>query len=194
MILRLLPCYEGASYLGRHTPFHFLDGSMTAEAMEGFLVALFDYGKEGDEQTPAALPQIVRGLLAREEQILPGGLMVIKGDYIIEPSCCCGLEDWREWYWALEGDGSPWLGHDPSPAAEPLPSGVLLHTDMDNEAEDETLPITYEELAAALEKAEETFNEFSLRLETWLTEISGTEGRALAVKICDWFRIGPDHA
>jgi hypothetical protein len=65
---------------------------------------------------------------------------------------------------------------------------------MDNEAEDETLPITYEELAAALEKAEETFNEFSLRLETWLTEISGTEGRALAVKICDWFRIGPDHA
>ena len=194
MILRLLPCYEGASYAGRHTPFHILDGNMTPDALAAFLVALHDYGKEGDEETPADLADLVRGLLAREEQILPGGLIVIKGDYIIEPSCCCGLEDWREWYWALEGDSTPWLGHAPSPGAEPLPSGVLLHTDMDNEAEDETLPITYEELAAALEKAEETFNEFSLRLETWLAETAGAEGRILAVKICDWFRIGPDHA
>lgn len=194
MILQLRPCYEGESYPGRHTPFHFLDGSMPPEALSAFLIALFDYGKEHDEETPATLPAIAAGLLAREEQILPGGLILLKGDYMIEPSCCCGLESWREWYWALEGEGTPWLGHDPSPGVEPLPSGLLLHTDMDNEAEDETLPITYDELAAALERAEETFSEFALRLDAWLTEVSGAEGQALAVKICDWFRIGPDHA
>src|SRR5262245_53735431 len=50
--------------------------------------------------------------------ILPGGLMVRTDNLEIPPSCCCGLESWREWYAVAPGSSSPWLGHSPSPWVE----------------------------------------------------------------------------
>ena len=47
--------------------------------------------------------------------IAPGGLILTDTTTEIVPGCCCGLETWRDWTFAVSGRASPWLGHDPTP-------------------------------------------------------------------------------
>ncbi|MFJ9778733.1 hypothetical protein ACIRSS_04065 [Amycolatopsis sp. NPDC101161] len=58
------------------------------------------------------------GLLARETQT----------GVVIPPSCCCGLESWREWT-AVPDGGQPWLGHSPAPWVEHLDNAVRIWPD-----------------------------------------------------------------
>lgn len=65
------------------------------------IVAQLTYYKRG---APAlTMEQVVR----ESFHILPGGLQAVDGDVVIEPSCCCGLEEWRDWLDLLEGGPSP---------------------------------------------------------------------------------------
>ncbi len=79
----------------------------------------------GDKQV--ALDQI----LAAESLVLPGGIQVVckDRDTTISPSCCCGLETWRQWIDFLQTGESPWLGHDPSPWVEGLGDVVRIWSD-----------------------------------------------------------------
>ncbi|QLE44091.1 hypothetical protein FD723_29050 [Nostoc sp. C052] len=49
-------------------------------------------------------------VIESETLILPGGLQVKStANELIYPSCCCGLEEWREWLEFLTTGRSPWL-------------------------------------------------------------------------------------
>lgn len=191
MKLELLPAYEGQSYPGHHTPFHFLHGAMTPGDLLAFLQAIFAYGSE---DIPQSLAEAAPLLIDRESTVLGGGLLVRKGDYVIEPGCCCGLEGWREWYFVSQRKGSPWLGHDPFPAAEPREAGVLFHTDTDEGAEDETLLVSWPEFEAAFAAARQDLDAFAMCLRAWVASENIPDGDKLCDLICEWFRIGPEHA
>ena len=186
MKLELLPVYEGKSYPGRHTPFHFLHGAMTPEELLAFLQAIFSYG---GEDIPQSLSEAAPLLLERDSTVLGGGFLVRKGDYIIEPGCCCGLEGWREWYFVSQKTGSPWLGHDPFAAAEPLEDGVLFHTDTDETAEDETLLVSWPEFEDAFSAAQEHLSAFAMCLRVWIARENIPDGDKLAGLVCDWFSL-----
>ncbi|MFJ6465723.1 hypothetical protein ACIQM0_32645 [Streptomyces sp. NPDC091387] len=61
----------------------------------------------------------VRRLIACDRVVASGGLRVRDAatGVTVNPGCCCGLEDWREWLRLLDGD-PVYLGHDPTPRAE----------------------------------------------------------------------------
>ena len=48
------------------------------------------------------------GIIEAESLILPGGLQASFGKQETNPSCCCGLENWRDWdrYWKAVHPGS----------------------------------------------------------------------------------------
>ncbi|MEV5445581.1 hypothetical protein AB0N23_24025 [Streptomyces sp. NPDC052644] len=45
------------------------------------------------------------------------------------PGCCNGLEEWRDWYRVLDGDGYASFGHDPDAYAERHGGTVRLTPD-----------------------------------------------------------------
>ncbi|MFI9237245.1 hypothetical protein [Streptomyces sp. NPDC053079] len=78
-----------------------------------------DHGLEDDR--PASDPaERVRRLITTDHPIARGGVRLrdTGTGVTVNPGCCCGLEDWHEWFGIPNGD-LPWLGHDPSPRIEP---------------------------------------------------------------------------
>jgi hypothetical protein len=70
---------------------------------------------------------VLKQILKAKSLVLPGGIQVVcTGQDTISPSCCCGLETWREWIDFLKTGQSPWLGHDPSPWVEGLGDIILF--------------------------------------------------------------------
>lgn len=60
------------------------------------------------------LLKIIIDEMNHKEVIAPGGIHFVGENRTeIYPSCCCGLEDWREIKSELMIGHSPWMGHDP---------------------------------------------------------------------------------
>jgi len=89
--------------------------------------------EEGFAPPPAdPLGAFLHGTLTSEFLIVGGGLRVVdeSTDVTLPPGCCCGLEDWREWWEVVDGGADrPWLGHDPQPIAERFGDTVRLTLD-----------------------------------------------------------------
>lgn len=66
-------------------------------------------------ETQSLLPSEVK---AESMPAISGGLAARSATVAVYPGCCAFLNEWREWHRLLEGQGSPWLGHDPSPWVE----------------------------------------------------------------------------
>lgn len=83
-----------------------------------------------DVTPPAGRDEVVATLLAEKFLIVAGGLRLLDTatGTAVEPGCCDGLEDWREWVQVLTG-GSPWLGHNPSPEIELTGSDMRVWQD-----------------------------------------------------------------
>jgi hypothetical protein len=115
------PWFEGAPpwpwLIANREPFSFirLSGGMPKPEVGSVIAQLVGYNQVEAEPT-------VEGLLATaivaESLVLPGGVQASAGEHEINPSCCCGLEEWRAWLECLESGGSPWMGHDPAPRIE----------------------------------------------------------------------------
>lgn len=58
-----------------------------------------------------------RELLEEEMTLFPGGLRAIGPGVTVNPGCCFGLEDWRDWLGLLDRE-SIWMGHDPGVTQE----------------------------------------------------------------------------
>ncbi|MBB5968197.1 hypothetical protein [Planomonospora venezuelensis] len=65
-----------------------------------------------------------------EETYAPGGLLVASGDVVINPGCCVGLDEWRDWLGALDGRPVD-LGHDPDVLLENRGTVLRLWQDKD---------------------------------------------------------------
>ncbi|MEU8007905.1 hypothetical protein AB0B66_42680 [Catellatospora sp. NPDC049111] len=93
-----------------------LHGACTDDEVSLFLALLADRYGVLTGPDPA---WIMEALLAEELIIISGGVLIHdpKSGMTIAPSCCCGLEDWREWQQAPAGV-APWMGHSPDPEME----------------------------------------------------------------------------
>ena len=94
-----------------------LSGRMSREDVGTALAAIAQYNNS-QEVGPDG-PALLGGLLEQERIIMCGGLLVTdtRTGVVIEPGCCQGLEDWRDWRGVLDGV-HPWLGHSPDPKVE----------------------------------------------------------------------------
>ncbi len=61
---------------------------------------------------------------------VPGGLRVASGDVVVQPGCCIGLEEWRDWLDVLAGE-VVWLGHSPDVRVEQFGPVVRIWRDED---------------------------------------------------------------
>jgi hypothetical protein len=112
-------------------------------------------------------------LLAMERKVREEGWLIASGglratDHRFEllPSCCCGLEGWREWYRVKPGGSSPWLGHDPNPWVDCRGEAAVLWTDDDGDGVSLTVP--FDSVGYALIIVEDMLESFVLRLENWV--------------------------
>ncbi|MBM7857419.1 hypothetical protein [Lentzea nigeriaca] len=94
-----------------------LSGRMSREEIGTALAAIAQYNN-GQEVGPDG-PALLGGLLEQEAIIMSGGLLVrdTRTGVVVEPGCCQGFEDWRDWRGVLDGR-HPWLGHSPDPKVE----------------------------------------------------------------------------
>jgi hypothetical protein len=56
-------------------------------------------------------------LNCEEDAFAQGGLRLSGGDVVIDPGCCTGIGEWRDWLRILDGQVID-LGHDPWPLVE----------------------------------------------------------------------------
>ncbi|WP_052738030.1 hypothetical protein [Bacillus sp. SA1-12] len=81
-----------------------------------FLVELFGYNDIDVDREPK---QVFKDLLNEESIVVAGGVLFVENhDKMIFPSCCSGLEGWRENLNGVIEGKSPCMGHDPSPTLE----------------------------------------------------------------------------
>ncbi|MFT4252392.1 MAG: hypothetical protein QM608_07900 [Caulobacter sp.] len=134
----------------------------------------------GDEAEGATLEKVLLAMMAGESRVLAGGLRAERDGVVIGPSCCCGLENWRQWFRVKPGGASPWLGHDPNPHVECADDRAIIHADDAPGAQ--TIVVDYAELSAARVAADAAFTDFIRRLQDWLARHApGAAGFA------DWF-------
>jgi len=129
-------------------------------------------------------PGSLEGLVADFPRITPGGLAAVDGVNTVHPSCCCGLESWRDWHRLLSDGPSPWLGHDPAPWVERRGDEFLVWADggLGKEGVGELQPIHFskDQLAAALDAAERDLVAFARRLLDWSSVVAPAHAQALA--------------
>ncbi|MEV4706834.1 hypothetical protein [Actinoplanes sp. NPDC049316] len=89
--------------------------------------------------TAANAAEAIEKYLTRDDEAFaPGGLRVGSDDVVIDPGCCVGLDEWRDWLRVIGGEVID-LGHDPDALIEhrgpvvrvwksggQLPSGSVL--------------------------------------------------------------------
>ncbi|RSS74799.1 hypothetical protein [Streptomyces sp. WAC06614] len=100
-----------------------LDGSLRPAAVGAALALIADHN---DEAGPGG--DVVARLLSADGLLAPGGVRLRDPGTgaVIPPSCCFGLESWREWAALAEREEPAWLGHGPVPVLEFRGDRVLV--------------------------------------------------------------------
>jgi hypothetical protein len=168
-----------------------LSGEMTYPEIGLVFAQLVQYNQIdflGDRQT------ILNQLIAAENLILPGGIQAVLGDQIIAPSCCCGLETWREWQVFLAEGETPWLGHDPSPWLEVV-AGDRIRIWSDGglgESVKNAFHIEVERsvFRSALQGVESELQAFLVCVASWAQTLGLKQTEALTKKFDACFQIG----
>ena len=106
----------------------------------------------------------------------------------ISPSCCCGLEDWREWLNFLSTGYSPFLGHQSdSPHLEKLDNRLIRvvmewkYTDLDRQV-----------FELKLAEVQQDLLDFLVRINSWAKGLGFAESEKLAAKFDRCFSISKE--
>lgn len=92
-----------------------ITGDCSPLEVDALLYGMLGYNQIPLTDSPATtLIQLLKGLEAKEI-VMSGGLIFQEDDRKIVPSCCCGLEQWKEIVEGIRNKRSPWMGHDPYP-------------------------------------------------------------------------------
>jgi hypothetical protein len=136
---------------------------------------------------------VLKQILEAERLVLPGGLQVVWADKVIPPSCCCGLETWRDWQEFLKTGETPWLGHDPSPWVEMRSDLIRIWSDGGlGESLKNTFYIDIERSAfrKGVQSAERDLQAFLFCIGSWVVEVGFEQSDELVQKFDRCFHIG----
>lgn len=146
---------------------------------------------EDDDRPPRPadpLGGFLHGLLTMDDLLASGGLRITDTatGIALLPGCCNGLEEWRDWFEVVDGDGWASFGHDPSPLAERHGGAVRLTVDAEHDNSPLIeLPVT--DLRRLLADAERDMVDFLRLAAAWAarhlpdhaTAVTSALGRAL---------------
>lgn len=134
---------------------------------------------------------VLEQILEAESLILPGGIEVISKEKSIPPSCCCGLETWREWIMFLETGNSPWLGHDPSPWIERQDDIIRIWSDGGIEPASDAfyIDVMHPDFKRALMLVEQDLQAFLDSIESWAQAVGFVRSNELSQKFDECFNI-----
>ena len=172
------PIYEAAAWAPAGDTWVALTGSASDDDVVRFVAEVARYGRVLDcSSLDAAIVSIAA---CQHSLVVGGGLRVSQGALRIDPSCCAGLEGWREWLTAACDKHSPWMGHDPSPWVAFESSHVVIHTDETNQHSACAPPImaSYDELETALAEAKADLAGFYLKLGALASKMPRSVGAA----------------
>lgn len=164
-----------------------LGGAITAGDIGLVIAQLVAYNRiEGHD-----VGTLQAGIIEAESLILPGGLQTSLGDQEINPSCCCGLECWREWERVLDGGAGPWLGHDPAPWVEVSGNVVRVWSDGAMNHASDVFSIVFERsrFRAELDRAGKELRAFLERSAAWTRSAGFSDADAVCRKLDACFAI-----
>lgn len=135
---------------------------------------------------------VIEQILKAESLALPGGIQVIcEGQSTISPSCCCGLETWREWIDFLRTGETPWLGHDPSPWVEMQDDVIHIWSDGGIEPASKafSISVSRSHFEKTITLVERDLQAFLFCIESWAQEVGIAESSKLFQKFDECFSI-----
>ncbi|KAI9135143.1 hypothetical protein [Acaryochloris sp. CCMEE 5410] len=134
---------------------------------------------------------VLEQILEAESLVLPGGIQIVSEAKVIPPSCCCGLETWREWIDFLQTGYSPWLGHDPSPWVERQGTIIRIWSDggLEPMRDAFNIDVSQPEFEKALMGVERELQAFLFSIESWAQDIGVAEPNQLFQKFDHCFNI-----
>jgi hypothetical protein len=170
-----------------------LSAEMTQPEIGLFFAQLASYNQIDLSRNREA---ILKDILAADRLALAGGIQAVFNDRVISPSCCCGLEGWREWQHFLKTGETPWLGHDPSPWLEQVDGVIRIWSDgglgnsIENAFEFEVDRPVFE---LALQSVERDLLGFRFCIESWCESIGFERASELADKVEQCFQLSQRH-
>jgi hypothetical protein len=167
-----------------------LSGQMTCPEIGLVFAQLARYNQidlSGDRQI------VLKQILEAENLVLPGGIQAVWASKVIPPSCCCGLETWRDWQEFLKTGETPWLGHGPSPWLEI--QGDLIRIWSDGGLGESTKNAFYIEtersiFRESLQSAERDLQAFLFCISSWAVAVGFEKSDELFQKFDHCFHIG----
>ncbi|MFP4008503.1 MAG: hypothetical protein ACLFV6_10950 [Spirulinaceae cyanobacterium] len=165
-------------------------GGMSEAEISLFIMQLADYNEISLNND---LLIIINFILMEKELVLPGGIAAISSKKEIKPSCCSGLESWREWVDFLNTEQTPWWGHDPSPWVELQGDSVRLWSDggLYPVRKAFYLELSRSQFKGAIASVQADLQAFLSALGNWGMAKEIPETPALCVKIDHSFNITP---
>jgi hypothetical protein len=166
-----------------------LHGGM-ADAQVGavvYVLAAYNNVSVGDDACGA-----VRAIVDAPILKLPGGLAVRRGGLSIAPSCCTGLEDWRDWESLVPDRLSPWMGHDPAPWLQWREGVIRVWSDggLDVSVPDaEWMEFPADDFPRLMEDVRRDLREFLPRLREWARAHCPEHADALAERFDATFNV-----
>jgi hypothetical protein len=160
-----------------------------SELMIGSVIAqLVSYNQF---EVGATASGLLNTTVSAESLSLKGGIQASDGEREINPSCCCGLQEWRAWLACLASGESPWMGHDPTPRIEW--DGDTVRVWSDSAAPDAyAIEFKRDRLIAELGKVEQRLRALLPQVWKWATAIGFTDPHALCRRFDECFGItGP---
>ncbi|TCO54269.1 hypothetical protein [Actinocrispum wychmicini] len=141
-----------------------------------------------------AVTDVLDELVQAECLIVSGGLLArdTRTGVTIPPSCCCGLEGWREWAGALDG-GKPWLGHSPAPWIEHLDGALRIWPDggmgEDLPRVDRTITASLDSVTGQLRRAHQDLRGFLHAVSRWVQDRAPHAATRVIAKLDKSFQI-----
>jgi hypothetical protein len=167
-----------------------LSGELTHPEIGLVFAQLVQYNRlDFFTNSQATLKQIIEA----EKLVLPGGIQATLGDQVIAPSCCCGLETWREWQVFLKTGRSPWLGHDPSPGLEMEDDLIRIWSDRGFGASQESafhIETKRSTFCSSLQVAESELQAFLFCIDSWARTVGFEQAEELTQQFDQCFQIG----
>jgi hypothetical protein len=138
-------------------------------------------------ESPDSVESCLQMIRDADELSAYGGFEISDEVVQIRPSCCSGIEHWREWRNFLETGASPWMGHDPFGWAERKENEIIIWTDgaatAPHARTSPSIATSCKVFESALSQAEGRLKSFISGLPRWLNHVGHGDAKDILRKI-----------